>query len=120
MHFIRTRGLNHRQFVSVLQCWKAEHPDIPYHSYSMAELKYIHHETVGRSRRKFWDVKDKSLMSQKLKNENWKTHMAFLVDVLEHLNNINVILHRRDPPCTRVRYGGASFQQRTNFVFKTR
>jgi len=38
----------------------------------------------------FLDMKDKDLMFQQLKDKNWRTKMALLVDMLEHLNNFNM------------------------------
>jgi hypothetical protein len=40
----------------------------------------------------FLDKKDVGLIFPHLKDENWKTVLTFLVDVLEHLNNLNLIL----------------------------
>jgi hypothetical protein len=37
-------------------------------------------------------MKDKDLRSLQLKDINWKTDMAFLLDVLKHLNILNEIL----------------------------
>jgi hypothetical protein len=41
----------------------------------------------------FLDMKDNCLMFRKLKEENWKTDPAFLVNVLEQLQGRNFILH---------------------------
>jgi hypothetical protein len=42
----------------------------------------------------FLDMDDNIQMFPELKDENWKANLAFLVGVpvLEHLNNLNVIL----------------------------
>jgi len=40
-------------------------------------------------------MKDKGLMCPQLKDEYWKTDPAFLVDMLVHINNLNVILQEK-------------------------
>jgi hypothetical protein len=60
----------------------------------------------GEILKRMWDLEEKILMSldrndkdvmfPQLKDENWKTDLAFLVDVFEHLNNLNVILQGSD------------------------
>jgi hypothetical protein len=40
----------------------------------------------------FLDIRDKDLMLSQLKDVNWKTDLAFLIDVLDHINNLNVTL----------------------------
>jgi hypothetical protein len=35
-------------------------------------------------------------MFPQLNNKNWKTDLAFLLAMLEHLNNLNVILQGKD------------------------
>jgi hypothetical protein len=40
-------------------------------------------------------MKDKDLMFQQLKDKNWRTKMALLVDMLEHLNNFNMFFREQ-------------------------
>jgi hypothetical protein len=44
---------------------------------------------------KFLDMKD--IMFPQSKDKNSKIDLAFWVDMLEHLNNLNVILQAKDP-----------------------
>jgi hypothetical protein len=41
-------------------------------------------------------MKDKNIMSPQLNSGDWKTVLAFLIDVLEHLNKFSTIFRERD------------------------
>jgi hypothetical protein len=45
-----------------------------------------------------WDLREEIpiFMFSQLKEEIWKIGLAFLVDVFEHLNNLNAIIPRKD------------------------
>jgi hypothetical protein len=53
-----------------------------------------------------------------MKDENWKTDLAFLLDVLERVNNLNVILQGKTPLYTSYirRY---MLSEQLYFVLKT-
>jgi len=88
VNFIRARGLNHRQFISLLQDLDAERADVPQHS----SVRWL---SLGEAPKRVWDLqeeilvllgtKDIDLKFPQLKDENWKADLAFVVEVLEQL-----------------------------------
>jgi hypothetical protein len=44
----------------------------------------------------FLEIKCKVLVFSQLKDENWKTDLALLVDIMGHLDNLSVILQGKD------------------------
>jgi len=53
VNFIRTRGLNHRQFITLLENYGSDHNDVLYHS----AIRWL---SFGNVLRRFWDLKRKS------------------------------------------------------------
>ncbi|XP_075053814.1 general transcription factor II-I repeat domain-containing protein 2-like [Mixophyes fleayi] len=93
VNFIRSKGLNHRQFQEFLKCMDAEYGDIIYFS----EVRWL---SRGKMLQRFYDLRNeiKLFMESKKKgvpeldDENWLTDLAFLVDVTTHLNELNMRL----------------------------
>jgi hypothetical protein len=50
-----------------------------------------------------------------MKDENWRTGLAFLADVLEHVNKLNAIFQGKGLFTSRT-----SFQSKTDFCYKNK
>ncbi|XP_063814316.1 general transcription factor II-I repeat domain-containing protein 2-like [Pseudophryne corroboree] len=98
VNFIRSKGLNHRQFQEFLKFMDAEYGDIIYFS----EVRWL---SRGKMLARFYDLRNeiKSFMESKTKcvpeldDENWLTDLAFLVDLTTHLNELNMRLQGEKP-----------------------
>ena len=53
VNFIRARGLNHRQFITLLEDCDSDHSDAPYHT----AVRWL---SLGKVLRRAWDLKQKS------------------------------------------------------------
>jgi hypothetical protein len=71
-----------------------------------------------KKKKKHLAMEDIDLMFLKLKDEDWKNDLAFLVDMLEHLNNLNVIFREKTSLYTN--YIQQYTLSKQNFVLKTR
>ena len=97
VNYIRSRGLNHRQFKSFLQ---ALNSDYPHENYFCAVRWLSRAATLKR----FWDLKEpiQTFMESKgqdisfLKDIAWLNDFAFLTDITHHLSELNVKLQRKD------------------------
>jgi hypothetical protein len=76
--------------------------------------------------RGLWELKEEMLVSfdvkgkdPQLKGRNWKTDLAFLFGVLEHLNNLKLHSSGKKPPYARVTYSDTGSQSKTAFILKT-
>lgn len=93
VNFIRSRALNHRQFQEFLKSMDTEYGDIIYFS----EVRWL---SRGKMLKRFYDLQHeiKSFMLTKakvlpeLEDENWLADLAFLVDLTNHLNELNLRL----------------------------
>lgn len=90
INFIRSKGLNHRQFKDLLQNTDSEHNDLVYY----CEVRWL---SRGEALKKFADLYDevidfltsKGQSTRFLKEESFKRDLAFLVDMTSHLNDLN-------------------------------
>ncbi|XP_077426332.1 general transcription factor II-I repeat domain-containing protein 2-like [Vanacampus margaritifer] len=99
VNFIRVRGLNHRQFVTLLEETDAGHQDLLYHS----RVRWL---SLGRVLQRVWELKEeissflelmgKSEEYSELSDVNWLCDFAFAVDIFSHLNELNVKLQGKD------------------------
>lgn len=95
VNFIRARGLNHRQFDSLLSDCNITH-GLPYHT----EVRWLSRGTVLK---RFFDLRGeighfmegKGKPVKELQCPLWLQDLAFMVDITEHLNNLNKMLQGR-------------------------
>lgn len=93
INFIRAKGLKHRQFQQFLSELESAHGDVLYYT----EVRWL---SRGRVLRRFYELlpeinaflhsKDKTV--PELIDPEWKWHLAFLTDVTEMLNSLNLQL----------------------------
>ena len=97
VNFIRSRALNHRQFVALLEEHENEHGDIRYHT----NVRWL---SLGKVLKRFWDLKAeikefcelKGKDVHQLSDVNWIVDLAFAVDVTALLNELNTKLQGKD------------------------
>ncbi|XP_078495376.1 general transcription factor II-I repeat domain-containing protein 2A-like [Ciona intestinalis] len=80
VNFIRARGLNHRQFIKLLEDCDSEHSDVLYHT----AVRWL---SLGKVLRRVWDLKKEILLfleikgkdaeHPQLRNSEWLADMAF-------------------------------------------
>ena len=90
--YIRTRGLNHRQFTKLLEDCDSDHSGVLYHT----AVRWL---SVGKVFRRVWDLKTEILLFleikgkdkefPQLKQSEWLSDLAFAVDLFEHMNELN-------------------------------
>ncbi|KAG9278014.1 general transcription factor II-I repeat domain-containing protein 2-like [Astyanax mexicanus] len=93
VNFIRAHALNHRQFQDFLSELNADYEDVLYHT----EVRWL---SRGRVLKRFNDLLpeintfmlSKNKAVPELTDEEWKWHLAFLTDVTDLLNSLNVQL----------------------------
>ncbi|XP_042306980.1 general transcription factor II-I repeat domain-containing protein 2A-like [Sceloporus undulatus] len=96
VNFIRANALNHRQFQEFLSKENADWEDVLYHT----EVRWL---SRGKVLRCFYDLLpeiaaflvSKNKEVPELNDAEWKWHLAFLTDVTEFLNGLNVELKRK-------------------------
>ena len=99
VNFIRARGLNHRQFITFLEETDADHQDLLYHS----RVRWL---SLGKVCQRVWELKEEirsflELMGKsdefpELSDTDWLCDFAFSVDILSHMNELNVKLQGKD------------------------
>ena len=90
---IRSRGLNHRQYQEFLKEANCEYCDIVYH----CDVRCLRHGTVLK---RFFDlrVEINTFMAEKgrpvpqLEDPAWVCDLAFFVDLMDQLNQLNLHL----------------------------
>uniref|UniRef100_A0A9J7YGI0 Uncharacterized protein n=1 Tax=Cyprinus carpio carpio TaxID=630221 RepID=A0A9J7YGI0_CYPCA len=95
VNFIRARGLNHHQFDSLLIDCNITH-GLPYHT----EVRWL---SRGAVLKRFFDLRGeighfmdgKGKLVKELQCPLWLQDLAFMVDITEHLNNLNKMLRGR-------------------------
>ena len=96
VNFIRTKGLNHRQFKFFLDEFGSEHTDMLYHT----EVRWL---SRGKVLNRFFELREEicQFLQSKRKDraELWEQkflcELAFLCDISSHLDGLNVQLQRR-------------------------
>ena len=101
INFIRARGLNHRQFKRLLDAIESEYSDVLYHS----EVRWL---SLGNVLRRVWNLREEILLflemkqidcefSSEIKKPEWICDLAFSVDILDKLNELNGGLYHFSP-----------------------
>lgn len=93
VNFIRSRGLNHRQFREFLLEIEAEYPDLPYHT----EIRWL---SNGKVLSRFFELRnvieiflnEKNYVQPLLSNNEWLWKLAFATDIVGYLNEFNLKL----------------------------
>ena len=93
VNYIRSRGLNHRQFKAFLQELDSDYPNVVYFS----AVRWL---SRAATLRRFWNLRKEiqSFMTSKQQNvaylsdDEWLNDIAFLTDITQHLSDLNVKL----------------------------
>jgi len=93
VNYIRKSGLNHRQFKSFVEDIESEYGDLLFHS----EVRWL---SRGKVLKRFYELRyeieifmtDKSKPIPELSDPAWLWDLAFLTDLTEHLNYLNLNL----------------------------
>ena len=96
INLIRARGLNHRQFKRLLDDMESEYSDVLYHS----KVRWL---SLGNVLRRVWNLREEILLflemkqidcefSSEIKKPEWVCDLAFSVDILDKLNELNIKL----------------------------
>ena len=97
VNYIRSRGLNHKQFKSFLQTLNSDYPGVNY----FCAVRWL---SRAATLKRFWDLKEpiQTFMKSKgqdnsfLKDDAWLNDFAFLTDITHHLSELNVKLQGKD------------------------
>ena len=101
VHFIKPRGLNHRQFKQFLDDIESEYGDLLYYT----EVRWLSRGlTLERK------AKEKQRNVTELKNPVWLFDLAFLVDITNHLNVLNTRLQGKNQLISQLYAHVSSFQ----------
>jgi len=100
---IRSKALSHLQFKVLLDEMDAQYGDVLYHQ----EVRWL---SRGKVLRRFFDLRDEIRAFQESKigsiqepmDKKWLSDLAFLVDVTELLNVLNVQFQRKDQIITQL------------------
>ena len=93
LNYIQARGLNHRQFKAFLDELEGEYPDVMYFS----AVRWL---CRAATLKKFWNlqqeikyfIESKRQNGALLSDENWLNDLAFLIDIAQHLSDLNLRL----------------------------
>src|SRR5258705_9129860 len=97
INFIKGRALNNRQFRELLEESEAEQGDLVYY----CEVRWL---SRGRMQQRFFklisEVKDfmesKGKPIPQLSDKKWVADLAFMMDIAEHLSDLNLKLQGRN------------------------
>ena len=113
VNFIRSRGLNHRQFQALLDSLEKECSDVVYH----CKVRWL---SSSATLKRFWDLLDiiSDFMQQKGKpcdeftDDGWLNNLAFLVDITGHLRELNLQLQGKDQVIATMYERISAFQEK--------
>ncbi|KAK4310895.1 hypothetical protein Pmani_017575 [Petrolisthes manimaculis] len=97
INFIKSRGLNSRQFKELLNDLDLEYGDVVYH----CEVRWL---TRGNILMSFYELRDevnqflemKATPVTELSDTKWLCDLVFMVDITKYLSELNVKLHRHN------------------------
>ena len=103
VNFIRSHGLNHRQFKSFLVDMDSEYGELLYHT----EVRWL---SRGKVLKRFFALRNEISLFMKMKNKaipllddpTFQCSLAFLTDVTHHVNELNVKLQGRNQIITQM------------------
>ena len=113
VNYIRSRGLNHRQFKAFLEGLYSDYPDVVYFS----AVRWL--SRVATLKR-FWNLRTEiqSFMTSKqqdvgfLSNDDWLNDIAFLTDITQHLSDLNVKLQGKSQLVNKMYEHICSFEKK--------
>lgn len=119
VNYIRRYGLNHRQFQNFLLEVEAEYGDVLYHS----EVRWL---SRGKILKRFFELRQeiKMFMYEKLKpvselsDSSWLWDFAFLTDITEHLNSLNLKLQGKGKLACDLFFDVRSFEAKLHLFRK--
>uniref|UniRef100_A0A8D8SJW9 General transcription factor II-I repeat domain-containing protein 2B n=4 Tax=Cacopsylla melanoneura TaxID=428564 RepID=A0A8D8SJW9_9HEMI len=97
VNFIKSKGLNHRDFQTFLEQMESEYGDVLYYS----EVRWL---SRGKMLDRVFQLKDEIKVFMSLKGKDilefsdpdWLCDFGFLVDITKHLNNLNLQLQGKN------------------------
>ena len=114
VNYIRSKGLNHRQFFSFLADMESEHTHIIFYNSD----RWL---SLGKMLRRVWDLQKEILifletkeakvdLQELMAKSGLKCDFAFVVDLMEKLNELNVTLQGKNVFAHEM-YSAVHFQQ---------
>ena len=96
INLIRARGLNYRQFKRLLDDMESEYSDVLYHS----KVRWL---SLGNVLKRVWNLREEIFLfmemkqidcefSSEIKKPEWVCDLAFSLDILDKLNELNIKL----------------------------
>lgn len=119
VNFIRSRGLNHRQFISLLTDIDADHTDVLYHT----NVRWL---SLGKVVKRVWNLREEIVLFLEMKDKpfpdfcdpRWRADLAFLVDIMDHMNNLNVTLQGKNVIVHEIYFAVQAFKRKLD-LFST-
>ena len=119
INFIRSRGLNHRQFTSFLADMDSEYGELLYHT----EVRWL---SRGNVLKRFFALRDEIASFMKMKNKavplltdsTFQCNLAFLTDITDHLNALNLKLQGKKQIITQMYDNVKSFKVKLRLWMK--
>jgi len=97
INFIRSNGLNHRQFQNFLIEINAEYGDVLYYTAVRWLSRGRVLERFFMLRQEIYNIlKEKGKDASMLENQTWISELAFCVDILKYINEINIKLQGKN------------------------
>ena len=111
INFIRSQGLNHRQFTSFLADMDSEYGELLYHT----EVRWL---SRGKVLKRFFALSNEIASFIKMKNKavplltdsTFQCNLAFLTDITDHLNALNLKLQGKKQIITQMYDNVKSFK----------
>ncbi|XP_075423872.1 general transcription factor II-I repeat domain-containing protein 2-like [Ascaphus truei] len=103
INFIRSRGLNQRQFSAFLSELDSEYSGLSYYT----EVRWL---SCSKVLKQFWDLKEEICQFLITKNQDtslfsdlvWLQDLSFMVDITKHLYDLNLRLQGKDQIITNM------------------
>ena len=121
VNFIWARGLNRKQFITLLEDCDSDHSGVPYHT----AVRWL---SVGKVLRLVQDLKTEILLFLEMKGKDkdypqfkqseWLTDLAFAVDLFEHMNELNTKLQGKGAFPHEMYSTGKAFRLKLKLFFR--